>query len=417
MGSAYGDVIHAGGGFQRVDGGFGNDVILANGSDAEISGGMRLADIESLAAAYNLDVEDLLDLPDNDIIIDDGAAPSRFVFSEHGGRDVLLTDFEWDTELFFEGLNLSDLTMTVAGEDIYGNGTSLSISGIVFEVDGASASLVVGYLGGVWAYTVEGTSDYNLASDSNIFFNFENGSRIDLGDIIDARSDEKFWSIFHAGPGEKYEGTETVSSTDSRIPEYEVQAYLDGIYFSAFDSDPSLGGLPASQQQRSAPTFVSIIGTSGQDLIGGTKSDDLIDAGAGDDLIFGDEGDDEINGGDGFDTVVYIGSIADYDVVTILDGEDRVIGFASVTDEQHPRGARPIRDRGQRLRPTDQVLRPAAGRFTRSSSCTLRRGAVVAAGWPPGRPRHFIAARHAAPPSCCARCSGGSSCSAGTRAG
>jgi Ca2+-binding RTX toxin-like protein len=333
IGSMFGDTITAGGDVVRIDASVGNDLIHTNGSSAEISGGLRFADAVELVTSYGITWNDLLEVPDNDIIIDDDEAPSRFVFSEHSGNDVILTSFDADTEIIFEGLNLSDLSVTVAGQDVYGNDLWWAIEGFAFEVTSTGASLVVGYLGSSADFwSVEGTSDYNLLSESNIFFNFADGSRLDLGEIMEARSQEKLWSIFHTGPGEKYEGIVLEDYTDSRIPSYEIWTDLDAGYFAAFGADETLGGLPAPEEPTGPPPPVQAGGTAGQDLIGGTQANDAVSAGDGADLIFGDEGDDGIDGGDGFDTAFYAGAIEDYDIVEILDGENNVVGFASVAD-------------------------------------------------------------------------------------
>jgi Ca2+-binding RTX toxin-like protein len=332
VGSSYGDTIHAGGDFTQIDGGFGNDLIFTNGSTAEICGGVRPYDLESLASDLHVDEIELLQLPDNDIIFDNDDVPSRFVFTENGGHDVILTSF-WDGEVIFDGLNLSDLTVTVGGEDIYGTGAVLSIDCLAFEVNATGATLVV--KGGAWFGQVNGTSEYEAQEEYGITFAFDQDTTLTIQEVMDARSHERLWSIFYTSPGEKYADIEPEFYSDSRVPEYEswTTTDLDESLFLAFGASTSEGGLPAPQdtEPEQPPSIVSG-GAQPQVVLGGTRAGEAIYGGAGDDLLLGDEGDDEIDGGDGFDTAFYSGSVADYDVAQVLDSQGRVIGFASVTD-------------------------------------------------------------------------------------
>jgi len=63
-----------------------------------------------------------------------------------------------------------------------------------------------------------------------------------------------------------------------------------------------------------------INGDAGNDLLFGGDGGDTLNAGAGDDVIIGGDGADTIDGGDGIDTAVLSGNIADYTVVSDVDG-------------------------------------------------------------------------------------------------
>ncbi|HMQ92170.1 MAG TPA: carbohydrate-binding domain-containing protein [Amaricoccus sp.] len=331
VGSSYGDTIRAGGDFTEINGGFGNDVIFSNGATAHIAGGMLPEDVAALADEFDLEEAALLALPDNDIFVDDETVMSRFVFSENGGHDVVFTDDDAVTEIFFEDLLLSDLFVTVEGADTYDDGLDLSISTFGFEVISTGASLVLPWFTNFGYY-----NDPNWDPDfvqrfnqtSSVSFRFSDDSVLGAGDMLQNAGQEIFIAAQYADPedfGPLY--------SDLRVPGREFASTLGTSFFAALGSDAAAGGMPALPEPDPAiPPFVAASGTSGQDLLGGTRARDRISAGSGDDLILGGEGDDEIDGGGGFDAAIYEGSIEDYDVVETVNAQGRVIGFTSVTD-------------------------------------------------------------------------------------
>ncbi len=161
-GSAYGDTISAGGSFTAVNGGFGNDLMFTNGTTAEVCGGLRLSDAEALADAFNLDVAGLHALPDDDIIVDDDVDPTTFVFSKHGGNDVLFISDYFVGEIVFDDLLLSDLIITVEGVDVYGTDNEYTVNTFGFEVESTGASLTLPKFTNVYhaAGGDVGTADY-----------------------------------------------------------------------------------------------------------------------------------------------------------------------------------------------------------------------------------------------------------------
>ena len=79
---------------------------------------------------------------------------------------------------------------------------------------------------------------------------------------------------------------------------------------------------------------------AGNDSIWGGLGNDTINAGSGDDLILGQQGSDRIDGGDGYDTLLFSGNRADYQLnivdgayqITHLlpDGQDGIDTFANI---------------------------------------------------------------------------------------
>jgi hypothetical protein len=94
----------------------------------EIRGGLRSEDFEASARSRGVDETELRLTANNDIIYDNEKELSRFVFTENASHDVVLPSF---AEVNFDGLNLWNGVVTVAGEDLYGDGPSVTAEGAV----------------------------------------------------------------------------------------------------------------------------------------------------------------------------------------------------------------------------------------------------------------------------------------------
>ena len=88
----------------------------------EICDGPRSEDFETLARSRGVDESELRLITDDDIVYDNDEALPRFVFTENASHDVILTSL---AEVKLDGLNLSDVVVTVAGEGLYGDGPSV----------------------------------------------------------------------------------------------------------------------------------------------------------------------------------------------------------------------------------------------------------------------------------------------------
>jgi serralysin len=73
-------------------------------------------------------------------------------------------------------------------------------------------------------------------------------------------------------------------------------------------------------------------GTAADDIISGGAGDDHFTALGGNDTLTGNGGDDDLEGDGGTDTAVYAGTVDDYTITTITDGNGFVIGFSAVSD-------------------------------------------------------------------------------------
>ncbi|PYE85979.1 ExeM/NucH family extracellular endonuclease [Pseudoroseicyclus aestuarii] len=97
-----------------------------------------------------------------------------------------------------------------------------------------------------------------------------------------------------------------------------------------------------------------LFGGAGSDLLDGGAGNDVISGGRGDDTILGGAGSDVISGGSGTDTIVYEGSILEYQI----GARSRLLGSTAVTDGA---GGRDILTSVERLVFDDFVLRLDGG--------------------------------------------------------
>jgi Ca2+-binding RTX toxin-like protein len=75
-----------------------------------------------------------------------------------------------------------------------------------------------------------------------------------------------------------------------------------------------------------------LLGGDGHDELHGAEGNDRLEGGLGDDLIYGGAGDDELDGGDGWDTAIYAGSRAEYEITTDAHGVTQVRHKSGGTD-------------------------------------------------------------------------------------
>ena len=98
--------------------------------------------------------------------------------------------------------------------------------------------------------------------------------------------------------------------------------------FTAFNFDGFIGNLTLT----GIGTDETITGATGNDVLSGGDGNDMLNGLAGTDTLNGGIGNDNLNGGTGFDTATYAGNASDYTVVYQFDGDGKIIGFLSVTD-------------------------------------------------------------------------------------
>lgn len=298
MASSFGDEVTAGGGFAQIDGGYGNDLMIAADGTGDISGGVRAADAAAMAETFGIAASALAGLPDDDVLFDNDDSATTYVFGKHGGHDtVFFTNTDLDqndplSEIYFEDLGLDDVEITVGGHELYSwSDDIIQYNDVAVEAVETGATVVLPGVMIVETWVGDPLSDGDYYFDDAAWqLRFADGATLDARGV--------FGNVDHEVVDD-HELSGHVTYSDPRGG-LDLSAFsaLDPRFFAALGADVTAGGLPE-------PAPPAQAGTDGPDVLAGTAGADTILAGAGDDTLVASAGDDVLDGGAGADTVDY----------------------------------------------------------------------------------------------------------------
>ena len=330
----------------RLNGGAGNDTILASDQDDEVIGGAGEDDITGAGG--------------NDTLTG-GAGSDLFIFEDGFGEDEI-TDFRSNDFVFYSLTGDPEVTYTVVGPDTVATFEGINdivvFRGLTFqELDGNGRSGAPIARDDIFTVAENGSITGNVLADNVLGADVDPdgdalsiaqvngdtaavGRQITLDDggvvTVEANGSLTFQTngAFDAlNTGETVEVTFTYVITDGvQSDEGEVRITVEGADGVSAPVPPVGGGLTGT----TGPD--EITGTTGSDEISGGGGADTLSGGGGGDQISGGGGGDQISGGGGRDTLEGNGG---RDVINGNGGRD-VISGGGGRDELNGGGGRDL---------------------------------------------------------------------------
>ncbi|MCY0093293.1 hypothetical protein OEG82_04515 [Hoeflea sp. J2-29] len=193
-----------------------------------------------------------------------------------------------------------------------GNNAAPSSHNITF-----SNNQVTGTAGGV-------SSDDGVSAQGNALVTIDAADSFITGNIFTGFTDRYGVAVRARGPNTDVENNTLDHTGNGNSRGMEIVNHGAP---GAYGGNVLTGGADGELIYTMTPGSDLLNGNGGNDILNGGGGNDIINGGEGDDTIIGGTGNDDLHGGDGTDTVVFTGSVRDYNF-------QHYPGFTLVTDSR-----------------------------------------------------------------------------------